>query len=197
MAKLHQLGRVQEQYNELKHKHNITKHELEMIRDRLRNTSFARLQDEMDGLKTQIVELKAKIANCQEIEKKFMAKVKDLEAKMRDSSGYKERRLKEAEREMEQAKIKAEKSGKEWQEREQEYACLTLEIKELKRGLEETREQLKITEEDIKRMKDEYQQATAGSDEIKVIVNLHTNTKYFTITHFLLVTLFPVKKVYV
>lgn len=53
----HEMGQMsgaQEQYNSIKNKLDIQTHELNLIRQRLLSTTFARQQDELDGLKTEI-----------------------------------------------------------------------------------------------------------------------------------------------
>lgn len=48
-------------------------------------------------------------------------KIKELEANLKDSKGYRERQLKEANDNMQKLKLKSEKSKKEWQKREQVF----------------------------------------------------------------------------
>ncbi|XP_066148443.1 structural maintenance of chromosomes protein 2 [Euwallacea fornicatus] len=169
-GEMRQMNGVQEQYNSIKYKLDMSKHELGLIQGRLLNTTFARQQDEVDNLKSQIDELKAKLATCKEIERESVTKVKDLESKMKDSSGYQAKRLKEAEAALQAAKAKAEKSNQEWRQREQEYGILTVEIEELKKGIQETSAQLTAIIDSIKRGQEEHTQASEESAKLKETV---------------------------
>lgn len=115
-----------------------------------------------------IDELQQKLKSCKEIEMRCNQKVKELETKMKDSKGYREKQLKEAEKEMKAMKLKSEKSRNEWKQREQDYDTLNLEISELKKGLETTREQLVDSDENIKNLKERYSEMTNNVDELKV-----------------------------
>lgn len=113
-------------------------------------------------------ELQHKIKTCKEDETKWNQKAKDLQNKMNDSKGYRDRKLKEAEAEMKAMKQKSEKSRKEWKKREQDYETLNLEISELKKSLETTQQELEATIENIKKLKEQYEEMTSGVAELKV-----------------------------
>lgn len=48
------MNKTQEQYNAIKHEQDITKNQLDLLKQRLMNTTFAREQSEIEDLKTQI-----------------------------------------------------------------------------------------------------------------------------------------------
>lgn len=62
--------------------------------------------------------LKATIKEKKEEQVVFNAKIKELEANLKDSKGYRERQLKEAKDHMQKMKEKSDKSRKDWEKRE-------------------------------------------------------------------------------
>lgn len=115
-----------------------------------------------------IDELQQTIKTCKENETKWNQKAKDLQNKMNDAKGYRDKKLKEAEAEMKAMKQKSEKSRKEWKQREQDYETLNLEISELKKTLETTQQELEATIENIKKLKLQYEEMSSGVIELKV-----------------------------
>ncbi|KAJ8984302.1 hypothetical protein NQ317_012272 [Molorchus minor] len=166
-AEVYQMGRVQEQYNSLKQRYDLCYHELNLIGQRMQQTTHHRQQEEINNLKTEIDELREKVKVCREMENKSNQKAKDLEIKMKDAKGYRERQLKEAEADMKSLKQKADKSRKEWKQREQDYATLNLEIAELKQGLENTQQQIQICEENLVKLNQQYEEMSVGVDELR------------------------------
>ncbi|XP_050294064.1 structural maintenance of chromosomes protein 2 [Anthonomus grandis grandis] len=167
---INEMSSSERQYNSIKDRLDMSKHELNLLRQRLLNTTFARQQEEVDSLKSQIAQLTQKVKSCQEIAQQYSGKVKDLEVKMRDSTGYREKRLKEAEAELKKAKKQMDKSKEEWRKREQDYDTLMLEIQELKKSLENTKVELGNIEEHIKKLTEEYNEKSEGSSEIQQAV---------------------------
>lgn len=55
---------AQEQYNAIKYKLDMAQHELNLIKQRLMNTTFARQQEEVESLKTQIGKKRFVKFNC-------------------------------------------------------------------------------------------------------------------------------------
>ncbi|KAL1506874.1 hypothetical protein ABEB36_006156 [Hypothenemus hampei] len=166
------MSQIQDQYNSLKKKLDFLNNDLRIGKQRLLNTDFGRDQDELENLNRQLGELKQKITICRENEEKFKKKAKDLEVKIQDSEGYREKQLKQAESDLKKAKSKAERSKQEWQKRKHEYETLTLEIEELKNDLEESRKALQQTEDEIKNLNKEYEQASENLKEIQERVKI-------------------------
>lgn len=113
-------------------------------------------------------ELQDKLKTCKEAEMKWNQKAKDLQVKMNDSKGYRDKKLKEAEEEMKVMKKQYEKSRNEWKKREQDYETLNLEISELKKSIETTRQQIEETVENIKKLKEQFEEMSTGVTELKV-----------------------------
>ncbi|XP_076267905.1 structural maintenance of chromosomes 2 [Rhynchophorus ferrugineus] len=147
---------TQEHYNSLKYKLEISRHQQKLINHRLQTTSFGRQQTEMEDLKNQIAQLQAKVQSSKEIEKQSTIRVRDLENKMQDISGYQEKRLKQAEAEMIKAKAQMDKSKKEWAQREQDYETLIQDIEELRKSVATTNEEIRVAQENIAKLQVEY-----------------------------------------
>lgn len=128
-------------------------------------------------------ELQDKLQTCKEAETKWNLKAKDLEVKMKDAKGYRDKKLKEAEEEMKVMKKQYEKSRNEWKKREQDYETLNLEISELKKSIETTRQQIDETEENIKKLKVQYEEMSSGVTDLKV---RYSNFFVVIITYFVI-----------
>ncbi|XP_074031936.1 structural maintenance of chromosomes 2 [Leptinotarsa decemlineata] len=175
---LQQMSGAQESYNSMKEKLDLNRHELNLVHQRLQQSTHHRQQEEVNKLKAQIDELMEKVKMCQETENRCNKKAKELENKMKDSKGYREKQLKEAESEMKKMKLKADKSRKEWKQREQDYETLNLEISELKKGLENIKAQIQACEENIVRLKAQYQEQASSITELSELVkNLQDEVK--------------------
>ncbi|ERL92400.1 hypothetical protein D910_09714 [Dendroctonus ponderosae] len=170
-SELNSMSKTQEQYNTIKHERDIAKNQLDLLKQRLLNTTFAREQSEIDDLKAQITQLKEQMASCQDIETKSNKLAEGLKTKINGSSGYKEKRLKDAKNEMQTAKTKADKSKEEWRQREQNYETLTLEIQELQKSFESNKQQLVAQEELIAKLEEECAKASEGLSAMKDAVN--------------------------
>lgn len=115
-------------------------------------------------------ELQERIKSSKEIFAKASKKAKELDARMKNSKGGKEKLVKEAEQEMNACKLKADKSRGEWTKREHEYETLNQEIAELKKGLEDTEQQIKDVEVTISNMIKQREELNEGVNKIKVII---------------------------
>lgn len=130
------------QYNNMKRQLDAANYELEAIKQLLAQTSYQQHQKEIEEARTTIGEfwnctstnlmstldkwpfclletLKATIAEKKEEQTVCNAKIKDIEANLKDAKGYRDRQLKEAKDNMQKMKEKSDKSKKEWQKREQ------------------------------------------------------------------------------
>ncbi|KAJ8926989.1 hypothetical protein NQ314_020550, partial [Rhamnusium bicolor] len=169
-AEIHQMSGTQERYTSMKQRLDLSRHELNLIRQRLQQTTHHRQQEEINNLKMQIVELQEKVNTCRDLENKSNQKAKELETKMKDAKGYREKQLKDAESEMKRLKQKADKSRKEWKKREQDYETLNLEISELKKGLVNTQQQLQKSAEILLKLNQEYEEMSLGVNDLRETV---------------------------
>lgn len=108
------------------------------------------------------------INSYKKIETDNNKKSKELEVKMKDAKGHRERLLKQAEEEMKRLKKKADGSRKNWKQREQEYETLNLEIVELRKGLENLKQQIIATEETLKGLLEQFEEVKNQAIEQKV-----------------------------
>uniref|UniRef100_A0A6P7FG53 Structural maintenance of chromosomes protein n=2 Tax=Diabrotica virgifera virgifera TaxID=50390 RepID=A0A6P7FG53_DIAVI len=169
-ALIQQLSGQEENYNSLKQKLDLAHHKLNLVQQKLQRTTHHREQEEINNLKLQIENLREKVKTCKEIETKANKKAEELEAKMKDAEGYRERQLEEAETEMNQMKTKADKSRKEWKKREQDYETLNLEISELRTGLDTIRGQIEACKQTIAELQSQYDEMVGGTSELKEAV---------------------------
>ncbi|XP_069678521.1 structural maintenance of chromosomes protein 2 [Periplaneta americana] len=149
------LTNVAEGYKQLKQKVELMTHEVELVRQKLQQTTHHRHQEEVDALKATIAELQEKVKHCKEVEIAGNKKAKEIETKLKDAKSFREKALKAAEDEMKALKEKSEESREQWKQREQEFETLNLEIKELKTSIETGHTQLKAAEEAIVQLKEE------------------------------------------
>jgi len=82
--------------------------------------------------------------------------------------GYHSTLLRETENERKRLKQKADKSHKEWINRQEEFEIMKLEIVELKKGLEDLRQQIEVCGIQINNFRQEYECAIGSTKEIKV-----------------------------
>lgn len=115
--------------------------ELENVRQRLAASSVQQHETECAELQAQLDAAQVLIEEAREQQKTAAAKAADLQAKLSDAAGYRERELKAASEAMQLAKKRSEKSADQWSKREQEYETLRLQIDELRAGLEKSAEQ--------------------------------------------------------
>ncbi|KAK5648752.1 hypothetical protein RI129_003644 [Pyrocoelia pectoralis] len=167
---IRQKSGTQEQYASLKQQLEIKQHELTLLQQCLQQTTHHQRQQEVNDIEQSIEELTNKIKVCKETEKKCNGKIKELEVKMKDTKGHRERLLQEAEDEMKQLKKKANASSKNWKQREQEYETLNLEISELKNSIVSYGEQIIKSDEQLVILKEKYVELKKEAEEKKETV---------------------------
>ncbi|XP_026666450.1 structural maintenance of chromosomes protein 2 isoform X2 [Ceratina calcarata] len=161
---LQKVNNVAEEYNSLKQTLDLRNHEISMVKQKLQQTEYYKVQEEIESLEKSIKELLEKINATQKTETESIKRAKDLEHQLKDASNIRQKQLKKAETELETLKKKAENSRKEWQKREQEAETLELEIKELQKSIEAEKEELAESEEKLKALQE-------GSNEIEEKLN--------------------------
>lgn len=136
-------------YKSLRDKLDNLQTHLNAAKNRMKSTTFQQEQDEIDELKAKIVKLEDTIKECKETKAHNEAKVRDLEVRVQDFTGNRDRAIKIAEDALKIAKQKHDKSSNEWKKREKEYETLQMEIKELTKTLEVGENQKKELKEKI------------------------------------------------
>nr|CAD7394978.1 unnamed protein product [Timema cristinae] len=176
------LAKVAERFNSLKERLDLRKHEVELVRQKLQQTSHHRYQEEVDNLKESIAKLGKKVVECTNTVSGNQHKVNDLEAKLKNVKALKETQLQTAKNEMVRLEKKAEESSKQWKQREQtaedeeimvqisDFESLNLEIKELQTSIETSRSQIAALEEKLVELKAQTEQNQADLDKAKTEV---------------------------
>lgn len=115
------------------------------------------------------------LSAAQEKENTARRKIKDIEAKLADAKGFRERELKAAQNAMKAAKKKSEESKSNWKKREQEYETLQLEIEEIKKSITNSKSQLdeisgnvSNLEENLEQLKDSAKKMAAEMAGMKM-----------------------------
>lgn len=169
-AKIAQVQRTAHAYNQAKEELDLQQHELNNVKQRLSQSSFQQHQAEIAELKQKngnfihyqsiilikhfffiifLETLKENIAKARETQENSARKIKDIEVKLADAKGYQEREKKSAMDAMKTMQKKSETSRKNWQNREQEYETLVMEIEELKTSILASKEQLEALKQTI------------------------------------------------
>ncbi|XP_062137203.1 structural maintenance of chromosomes protein 2 isoform X1 [Drosophila sulfurigaster albostrigata] len=164
-AKMNELKQVEEQlnaienvarnHNKLKEALELRQHELSMCKSRLAHTAFQQNQSEIEEMKEKVKTLEQQILDARDKQKTSQAKVKDVEAKLADAKGYRERELKAANNEVKAAQQRADKSRANWKKREQEFETLQLEISELEKSIEAAKQQHQEMVDNLEKYKQE------------------------------------------
>ncbi|KAM8711621.1 hypothetical protein ACLKA7_012176 [Drosophila subpalustris] len=157
-------------HNKLKEALELRQHELSMCKSRLAHTAFQQNQAEIEEMKEKVKTLEQQNTEAREKQKTSQAKVKDVEAKLSDAKGYRERELKAVSNEMKAAKLRAEKSHVNWKKREQEFETLQLEISELQKSIDTARAQHQQMVENLEKYKAELaalqQNSSSAASEV-------------------------------
>lgn len=132
---------------------DLRQHELTMCKNRLAQTTFQQNQAEIEEMIERVKTLEQQAVDAREKQKTSQAKIKDIEAKLADAKGYRERELKSATNEVKAAKQRAEKSRANWKKREQEFETLQLEITELQKTIETAKQQYQEMVDNLEKFK--------------------------------------------
>lgn len=152
-ANIANIGQSAEKYASLKRAYDLKNHEVEMVRQRIHQTTHHQIKEEVEALRATIQELTEKMQVAKETAKVSSQKAKVLENQLKDAANIREKQLKDAENKLKALKKKSEESRKEWQKREQESETLNLEISELQKTIEAGKEQLVKAEAKLAELK--------------------------------------------
>ncbi|XP_014250224.1 structural maintenance of chromosomes protein 2 [Cimex lectularius] len=151
---IQQLMPIASNFDNLKQKFDLRTREIEMLRQRLQQTSHYQLQQELEAIQQSISEKEEIIEECKKELAVKTAKVIELENKLQNLKSIKEKELKSAEAEMKKIKQKSEDSRKQWRQREQEFETLKLVIQELTTSVQTGKEEVLKCQESIKNEQD-------------------------------------------
>ncbi|XP_014468337.1 PREDICTED: structural maintenance of chromosomes protein 2 isoform X2 [Dinoponera quadriceps] len=170
-AALSNVEKIAEKYSLLKQRYDLLTYEIGIVRQRLEQTTYHKIKEEMDSLSAAIEELTQRMTTAKSSEKESLKRAKDIELKLKDAVNIREKQLKDAENQLNALKKKAEQSHKEWQKREQEAETLELEIKELRKTIESGNEQLLQAEKESNMFKEKGKVLEEKLKEVKTKVN--------------------------
>lgn len=177
-SEMSNIVKTAEKHATLKQKYDILTYEISMIRQKLQQTTYHKIKEEVDALNAGIEELTQRMAAAKTLEKESTKRAKDIEIQLKDAVNIRERHLKEAENQLNVLKKKAEQSRKEWQKREQESETLELEIKELKKSIESGNEQLLQVNEKTNMYEEKGETLRQQLEETKEkVTELHNSVK--------------------
>ncbi|XP_053981783.1 structural maintenance of chromosomes protein 2 isoform X3 [Hylaeus volcanicus] len=164
---LQNINSVAEKYTSLKQTFDLRNYEISMVKQRLEQTVYYKLKEEIHQLEISIEELLQKMKVAEKNAKENTNLAKELENQLKDAVNIREKQLNEATAQLEKMKKKAENSRKEWQKREQEAETLQLEIEELRKCIETGKEQLLTSEEKLKTLQETANQLEQQLKEAK------------------------------
>ncbi|XP_041969024.1 structural maintenance of chromosomes protein 2 [Aricia agestis] len=157
----------------LQHKLEVSTHALSVARARVEATATAQLHAEIQSLRKQVEELTKAVEQDKKTQSETAARARELEDKVKDIKGHREREFKKAEDNLKKAKKDAEKHSSSWKQREQEFETLKLEVEELKRAVVAGETQLQSTEDASAGLQEELVEAqrkhTAATEKVKEI----------------------------
>ncbi|XP_050354387.1 structural maintenance of chromosomes protein 2 [Nymphalis io] len=151
-----------EKYTALQQRLEMSRHALRVASERVAGTAHAQLHDEIRALRERVAELTAAVEQDKRTQSETAAKARDLEAKVKDIKGHREREFKKAEEELKKAKKEAEQSSRLWKQREQEFETLRLEVDELQRAVDASAEQLADADGAAERLRADCDAAAAA-----------------------------------
>ncbi|XP_055382304.1 structural maintenance of chromosomes protein 2 [Condylostylus longicornis] len=164
MAQVQKLAKF---YNNLKRTFELRQHELNACKDRLAQTSFQQHQREIDELTEKSSALENALSTAQEKLKTQSIKAKEIEAKLKDAKGFRERELKAASDALKAAKKQSEESKAKWKKHEEEFETLQLEIQEIKKSKENSEHSLEKMEQNLQKLQDEIATLKSNSKGVE------------------------------
>ncbi|XP_043795262.1 structural maintenance of chromosomes protein 2 isoform X1 [Apis laboriosa] len=164
------VNNIAEKYTSLKQTFDLRNYEINMVKQKLEQTEYYKIKEEIDSLEKSIEQLLETITVVEKNEKESTIHAQELEHQLKDATNIREKQLKNAKSELERLKTKAENSRKEWQKREQEADMLELEIKELQKSIEIGKEQLITSEEKLNILQEKANELEQELNEVKVNV---------------------------
>ncbi|XP_053658501.1 structural maintenance of chromosomes protein 2 [Anopheles marshallii] len=169
-AEISKIEKTAHRYGQLKEQHDMLNYELNNLKQRLAQTSFQQTQEEIEELKKKIETLQNTMVEARQTQTQCAAKVKDLQSKIADGKGHRERELKAAEDDMKRTKKKSEESRKNWKKHERDFETLKLEIEELQKGIVTAKEQAAKLMEQIEALNQRLTEVSGASEEMTAAV---------------------------
>jgi len=162
--------KIAEKYNQLSTQLDMKTREVELIEERLKQSTHHVKVEELKAHENCIAEQKQIIDSSKDVKKNATDKTKDLEMKMNEKAAYREKELKNAESALTKAKQKSEASLKEFKTKQQELEEITLEIEELKTEITSLQEQMIAIDVAMVTIEEEITRLSQIADDKKAAV---------------------------
>ncbi|XP_072930221.1 structural maintenance of chromosomes protein 2 [Epargyreus clarus] len=146
-SELNSMQNSADKYTSLQQRLEMSAHALSVSQARVAATPTAQLHAEIAALKERVAELTAAVEQDKKTQQETAVKARELEAKVKDIKGHREREFKKAEEALKKAKKDAEQHSTSWKQREQEFETLRLEVEELEKAVASSSKQLQDTTE--------------------------------------------------
>lgn len=167
---LQHLQKNADKYLKAKQQYTLRFHELQLCNQRIQQSTHYQQQEEVNALENTIKECVATLEQCKKVHVEGVAKVKDIENKIKNSKALKENELKAANVELERCKKVAEETRIKWNLKKQEEESLKLEVCELEGSIETTKAQIatsiEVFEQYQVQMKTLEEEVAKGKDEV-------------------------------
>lgn len=167
-----QLEAVATRFDSLTENIDLTRLEYDRLLQSLALHSVEQHKRECEEHTQNLEALQQRVKEARAVQVKENAKIKDIESKLKDSKGHRERELKAAEAEMKAIKKKSEASAKCWKRREQEFQTMSMEIEELKKAVLATNEQLANLKISIIDLEAKYMELEAKCADSRSVVDV-------------------------
>ncbi|CAH1637528.1 unnamed protein product [Spodoptera littoralis] len=158
---LKSLQQAGEKHTSAQQKFDVMSHELDVIKARLATTSHAQTHEEIQSLRARVSELGEAAARAQQARAQADARAAQLQLKLADLQGHRDREFKKAEEALNAAKKDAEFHSNSWKQHEQELETLKLEVSELEKAVASSKQQLAENSAAAERLRLDAERAAA------------------------------------
>lgn len=157
-VEIENLGHIEREFSNLKRQFDSKTAELNTLKLRLQGSTHHQQLEEVENLKSTIVELTQKIKENEPLLQSYESKAKELTSTIKDSEGHRQRKLKQADVEVKSTTTKSAASKKAWEQCEETAERLNMEIQEFRKNVDNYRSQLQqcssTDENDFKQKKE-------------------------------------------
>ena len=158
------------QFTKAKEAFDMRSKELELLKNRLENTDYHMISEEIADMKNRISELETYRKEYPAKKKQLDSKIRELEKKMKNSNRQEE--LKEAELSLKKAQAKSDKSRKTMGQKKLAVQTLRIEMDELKQGIVTLLSQIADLEEECS----SHEQEVTKAQEAKAKMSKKVDT---------------------
>lgn len=162
-----QLNSLSKQYYSNKSKFDLKTREIELLNQRLKETSHYVLMKEIEDMDNLIKQEEQNLKNFNQEKKDILKRIKELENKIKNADATRGREREEAKELLDSSRKQFEASTKKLQKEEQSFECLTQEIKHqeekianLESQISQLHTQIELMNKEISEFDDEIEKST-------------------------------------